>query len=86
MLSILISPLKKNFQLSFIRTLMKTHKGTAKRWKKITSKGIATQFIRHKAGRQHGNIGWSNRYLKHLSKDVDATPSQLKKLKKLMPY
>lgn len=60
---------------------MKTHKGTAKRWRRT-----AQSFKRGIAGRNHGNAGWSRRSLKHLSGRKDADPSYLRHLKRLMPY
>lgn len=65
----------------FTRNLMKTHKGTAKRWKKT-----ATGFKRGKAGRNHGNVGWSRRSLKVLSGKTPAHESQMQRLRRLLPY
>ncbi|CAI1681068.1 hypothetical protein SEUBUCD646_0N02000 [Saccharomyces eubayanus] len=64
-----------------IRTLMKTHKGTAKRWRRT-----GNTFKRGIAGRKHGNIGWSHRSLKALSGRKTANSSYLKHLKRLLPY
>lgn len=63
------------------RNLMKTHKGTAKRWKKT-----ATSFKRGKAGRSHGNAGWSRRSLKGLSGKTLADETHIQRLKRLLPY
>lgn len=71
----------QNSSLVLTRTLMKTHKGAAKRWKKT-----ANSFKRGKAGRNHGNIGWSRNSLKSLSGTALAHCSQLKRLKRLLPY
>ncbi|CAI4049905.1 hypothetical protein SKDZ_14G2020 [Saccharomyces kudriavzevii ZP591] len=64
-----------------IRTLMKTHKGTAKRWRRT-----GNTFKRGIAGRKHGNIGWSHRSLKALTGRKTAHPAYLKHLKRLLPY
>ncbi|SCU80359.1 LAMI_0B01970g1_1 [Lachancea mirantina] len=64
-----------------VRTLMKTHKGTAKRWRKTS-----TSFKRGKAGRNHGNAGWSRSSLKSLSGRALAHTTHLKHLKRLLPY
>ncbi|QHS75791.1 mitochondrial 54S ribosomal protein bL35m SPAR_N01930 [Saccharomyces paradoxus] len=64
-----------------IRTLMKTHKGTAKRWRRT-----GNTFKRGIAGRKHGNIGWSHRSLKALTGRKFAHPGYLKHLKRLLPY
>lgn len=60
---------------------MKTHKGAAKRWKKT-----ATSFKRGKAGRNHGNCGWSRRSLKVLSGKTLADDTHIQRLKRLLPY
>ncbi|CCF60273.1 hypothetical protein KAFR_0J02090 [Kazachstania africana CBS 2517] len=67
--------------LIIARNLMKTHKGTAKRWRKT-----ANGFKRGIAGRNHGNGGWSRRSLKCLTGRKTATPSQAKRLKRLLPF
>ncbi|AET41487.1 mitochondrial 54S ribosomal protein bL35m Ecym_8202 [Eremothecium cymbalariae DBVPG len=67
--------------LIFSRSLMKTHKGAAKRWRKT-----ANSFKRGKAGRSHGNSGWSKNSLKVLSGRALANGSQLNRLKRLLPY
>ncbi|CAR29344.1 hypothetical protein ZYGR_0AD00240 [Zygosaccharomyces rouxii] len=67
--------------LVFTRNLMKTHKGTAKRWKKT-----ADGFKRGKAGRNHGNVGWSRRSLKVLSGKTPAHESHIQRLRRLLPY
>ncbi|CAI4035989.1 hypothetical protein SMKI_14G2000 [Saccharomyces mikatae IFO 1815] len=64
-----------------IRTLMKTHKGTAKRWRRT-----GNTFKRGIAGRKHGNIGWSHRSLKALTGRKTANSAYLKHLKRLLPY
>nr|CAI6715387.1 BAF_HP1_G0045830.mRNA.1.CDS.1 [Saccharomyces cerevisiae] len=64
-----------------IRTLMKTHKGTAKRWRRT-----GNTFKRGIAGRKHGNIGWSHRSLKALTGRKIAHPAYSKHLKRLLPY
>ncbi|CCE63670.1 hypothetical protein TPHA_0F01880 [Tetrapisispora phaffii CBS 4417] len=74
---------KNVFHLDFRRTLMKTHKGTAKRWKYISK---LDTFKRGKSGRQHGNIGWSQRSLKTLSGRTYADKTHVSKLRKLLPY
>ncbi|SCU87695.1 LAFA_0E08262g1_1 [Lachancea sp. 'fantastica'] len=63
------------------RTLMKTHKGTAKRWKKTS-----TSYKRGRAGRNHGNAGWSRSSLKSLSGKTLAHSTHIKHLKRLLPY
>ncbi|CCK71998.1 mitochondrial 54S ribosomal protein bL35m KNAG_0I02130 [Huiozyma naganishii CBS 8797] len=63
------------------RSLMKTHKGAAKRWRKN-----ANGFKRGISGRKHGNCGWSQRGLKALTGRTEAHQSQIKRLKKLLPY
>lgn len=63
------------------RNLMKTHKGAAKRWKKT-----AYGFKRGKAGRNHGNAGWSRNSLKCLSGKALADSTHTHKLKRLLPY
>lgn len=70
-----------SFSFVFTRNLMKTHKGTAKRWKKT-----ADGFKRGKAGRNHGNVGWSRRSLKVLSGKTPAHDSHMQRLKRLLPY
>ncbi|EDO16244.1 hypothetical protein Kpol_505p21 [Vanderwaltozyma polyspora DSM 70294] len=69
--------------LQITRSLMKTHKGTAKRWKFIKS---LDTFKRGKSGRQHGNVGWSQRSLKHLSGRTYAHTTHVSRLRKLLPY
>ncbi|QLQ79666.1 hypothetical protein HG537_0C03140 [Torulaspora globosa] len=66
--------------LMLTRNLMKTHKGAAKRWRKT-----ANSFKRGKAGRSHGNAGWSRRSLKSLSGKTLAHETHIKHLKRLMP-
>ncbi|SCV02821.1 LAME_0H05490g1_1 [Lachancea meyersii CBS 8951] len=63
------------------RTLMKTHKGTAKRWRKTS-----TSYKRGRAGRNHGNAGWSRSSLKSLSGKTLAHSTHIKHLKRLLPY
>lgn len=63
------------------RNLMKTHKGAAKRWRKT-----ADSFKRGKAGRSHGNAGWSRRSLKALSGKTLADDTHIHRLKRLLPY
>lgn len=63
------------------RNLMKTHKGAAKRWRKT-----ANSFKRGKAGRNHGNAGWSRNSLKSLSGRSLADSSHIQRLKRLLPY
>ncbi|AQZ18066.1 YNL122C [Zygosaccharomyces parabailii] len=70
-----------NPSLIFTRHLMKTHKGAAKRWKKT-----ANGFKRGKAGRSHGNVGWSRRSLKVLSGKTTAHETHLQRLRRLLPY
>lgn len=71
--------------LTFSRTLMKTHKGAAKRWIK-TGNG----YKRGKVGRKHGNAGWSQRLLQHKDGKTMALGKghgdMKKKLKRLLPY
>lgn len=64
-----------------VRTLMKTHKGAAKRWRRTS-----TGFKRGIAGRNHGNAGWSQRSMKILSGRKTEHESYVKHLKKLLPY
>ncbi|CAL9727894.1 large ribosomal subunit protein bL35m [Monosporozyma unispora] len=75
--------LMKGYSPSLIltRNLMKTHKATAKRWRKN-----AHGYKRGIAGRNHGNCGWSKRSLKVLTGRKDASPSYIKHLKRLLPY
>ncbi|QLL32791.1 hypothetical protein HG536_0D03130 [Torulaspora globosa] len=85
-----INPIFKNCVSTFMggqgaslmltRNLMKTHKGAAKRWRKT-----ADSFKRGKAGRSHGNAGWSRRSLKALSGKTLAHETHIKHLKRLMP-
>ena len=70
-----------SFGMVFCRTLMKTHRGALKRWRKTS-----TGFKRGIAGRKHGNIGWSHRSLKSLTGRTDAHPTQMNRLRRLMPY
>ncbi|SCW02417.1 LAFE_0F05974g1_1 [Lachancea fermentati] len=63
------------------RGLMKTHKGAAKRWKKT-----ANSYKRGRAGRNHGNAGWSKSTLKSLDGKTLAHPTHIKHLKRLLPY
>ncbi|ODV72021.1 mitochondrial 54S ribosomal protein bL35m CYBJADRAFT_130684 [Cyberlindnera jadinii NRRL Y-1542] len=65
----------------FVRTIMKTHKGAAKRWRKT-----ANGFKRGQAARNHGNTGWSSGVLKGDGSKVMSTKEQTKRLKKLLPY
>jgi ribosomal protein L35 len=65
----------------FVRTLMKSHKGAAKRWRK-TSNG----FKRGQAARNHGNTGWSSNVLKGDGSKAMSTKEQTKRLNKLLPY
>lgn len=90
LLESLLSPLKntgiclmKGYSPTLIltRNLMKTHKATAKRWRK-NSHG----YKRGIAGRNHGNCGWSKRSLKTLTGRKEANPSYIKHLKRLLPY
>ncbi|AGO10586.1 AaceriABR133Wp [[Ashbya] aceris (nom. inval.)] len=67
--------------LIMARTLMKTHKGAAKRWRKT-----AGGYKRSKAGRSHGNTGWGQRALKQLSGRTMAASAHLKRLRRLLPY
>ncbi|AMD19719.1 HCL432Wp [Eremothecium sinecaudum] len=67
--------------LVFIRTMMKTHKGTAKRWRKT-----AGGFKRGIPGRSHGSTGWGKKYLKSLSGSASAHSSHVRRLKRLLPY
>ncbi|GMM54092.1 Mrp35 protein [Maudiozyma humilis] len=64
-----------------VRTMMKTHKGAAKRWRRNS-----TSFKRGIAGRNHGNGGWSRRGLKVLSGRKTAHKTHIKHLKKLLPF
>ncbi|SCU85594.1 LADA_0D08460g1_1 [Lachancea dasiensis] len=63
------------------RSLMKTHKGTAKRWRKTS-----TSFKRGRAGRNHGNAGWGKSTLKSLDGKTMAHSTHVKHLKRLLPY
>jgi ribosomal protein L35 len=65
----------------FVRTLMKSHKGAAKRWRKT-----ANSFKRRQSGRNHGNTGWSRRVLSEGSAKRMSNPAQTRRLKKLLPY
>ncbi|CAG98860.1 mitochondrial 54S ribosomal protein bL35m [Kluyveromyces lactis] len=67
--------------LILTRNLMKTHKGAAKRWRKT-----ANSFKRGKAGRNHGNAGWSRNSLKSLSGRSLADSTHMHRLKRLLPY
>lgn len=67
--------------LTLTRGLMKTRKAAAKRWLKS-----AHGFKRGIPGRQHGNAGWSQSYLKGLTGRMYANSMQTRKLKKLLPY
>ncbi|CCD25600.1 mitochondrial 54S ribosomal protein bL35m NDAI_0F02820 [Naumovozyma dairenensis CBS 421] len=67
--------------LVITRNLMKTHKGAAKRWRKS-----AQGFKRGIAGRNHGNVGWSHRYLNKLTGRKEADPTHVKHLKRMLPY
>ncbi|CCH58966.1 hypothetical protein TBLA_0B01230 [Henningerozyma blattae CBS 6284] len=86
------SHLPAPLQLSLVRGLhklkLKTHKGTLKRWRRRVAPGgpAAEQFVRSKAGRNHGNIGWSHRALAALSRRVPAHSTHVKALRKLLPY
>lgn len=60
---------------------MKTHKATAKRFKRSGS-----GFKRGMSGRKHGNAGWSRQSLKHLTGRTEVGPTYLKRLRKLLPY
>ncbi|VVT47478.1 mitochondrial 54S ribosomal protein bL35m [Magnusiomyces paraingens] len=67
------------------RTLLKTHKGAAKRWKKTGNGG----FKRGKAGHNHGNVDWSRSVVNNVSGTAYAKGSgygnHLKKLNRLLP-
>lgn len=67
--------------LIITRNLMKTHKATAKRWRKN-----AHGYKRGIAGRNHGNCGWSKRSLKALTGRKEASSAYIKHLKRLLPY
>lgn len=73
--------LKMESPMIITRNLMKTHKGTAKRWRKT-----AHGFKRGIAGRKHGNSGWSQRSLKTLTGRKLAHPTHIKHLKRLLPF
>lgn len=82
----LIRPIVSNvspfgFSSVFTRSLMKSHKGAAKRWRKT-----ANGFKRRQAARNHGNTGWSLRVLSSGSSTRLSNPAQTKRLKKLLPY
>ncbi|CAM9017368.1 hypothetical protein WICANDRAFT_29464 [Wickerhamomyces anomalus NRRL Y-366-8] len=64
-----------------VRGLMKTHKGAAKRWRKT-----ASGYKRAKAGKNHGNAGWSKQYLKGLGGKTANDKTHTKRLKRLLPY
>ncbi|SMN18400.1 similar to Saccharomyces cerevisiae YNL122C Putative protein of unknown function [Maudiozyma saulgeensis] len=64
-----------------VRTLMKTHKGAAKRWRRTS-----TGFKRGIAGRNHGNAGWSQRSMKVLSGRKTEDKTHIRHLKKLLPF
>ncbi|KAH3686355.1 hypothetical protein WICPIJ_002717 [Wickerhamomyces pijperi] len=66
---------------TFVRTLMKSHKGAAKRWRKTS-----TGWKRSQAARNHGNTGWSRGVLKSDSSKQMANKAQGKRLGKLLPY
>ncbi|ODQ64375.1 hypothetical protein NADFUDRAFT_43375 [Nadsonia fulvescens var. elongata DSM 6958] len=71
----------------FVRTLMKTHHATAKRYKALKSGG----YKRGIPGRKHGCTGWSNaRNLKKLTGtrlvNGKGNGNFMKKLERLMPY
>ncbi|SCU96178.1 LANO_0E12728g1_1 [Lachancea nothofagi CBS 11611] len=63
------------------RSLMKTHKGAAKRWRKTS-----TSYKRGRAGRNHGNAGWGKSTLKALDGKTFAHSTHIKHLKRLLPY
>ncbi|ONH67956.1 hypothetical protein BON22_1951 [Cyberlindnera fabianii] len=65
----------------FTRTLMKSHKGAAKRWRKA-----ANGFKRSQAARNHGNAGWSSSTLRGDGSKAMSTKQQTKRLTKLLPY
>lgn len=65
----------------FVRTIMKSHKGAAKRWRKT-----ANGFKRGQAARNHGNTGWSSGVLKADGAKAMSTKQQTKRLTKLLPY
>ena len=77
----IFAPKTGSASLILTRNLMKTHKGAAKRWKKT-----ANGFKRGKAGRNHGNAGWSRNSLKTLSGRALADSTQTHRLKRLLPY
>lgn len=79
-LSITAKPVTES-TLIFSRTLMKTHKGCAKRWIKT-----ANSWKRGQVGRKHGNAGWTKQQLKPLDGKVYANKTMEKHLKVLMPY
>ncbi|CDO51425.1 similar to Saccharomyces cerevisiae YNL122C Putative protein of unknown function [Geotrichum candidum] len=67
------------------RTLLKTHKGAAKRWRKT-----ANGYKRGKASHNHGNVGWGNKVVSNLRGTSLAKGAgegnHLRKLKRLLPY
>ncbi|CAR21576.1 50S ribosomal protein L35 [Lachancea thermotolerans] len=75
-----ITQLQQPFMMQ-TRNLMKTHKGTAKRWRKTS-----TSYKRGRAGRNHGNAGWGKSTLKSLDGKTLAHPTHIKHLKRLLPY
>lgn len=66
---------------TFVRTLMKSHHGAAKRWRKTS-----TGWKRSQAARNHGNTGWGRGVLKSDSGKQMADKAQSKRLGKLLPY
>ncbi|RXK42669.1 ribosomal protein L35 [Tremella mesenterica] len=61
---------------------LKSHSGSKKRFS-VTATGL---FKRHRAGKQHLNTGKSAGKINRLGLTTYATPSQAKRLRRLLPY
>ncbi|MFH0840896.1 MAG: 50S ribosomal protein L35 [bacterium] len=61
---------------------IKTHKATAKRFAKTRNNKI----IRRKAGQDHFNSQESGKTTRNKRRDIQASKSDVKNLKTLMPY
>ncbi|KAH8088577.1 hypothetical protein HD553DRAFT_306736 [Filobasidium floriforme] len=65
-----------------LETKLKTHKGTAKRWKAISN----GSFKRGQAGKQHLNSSFPSWRISRLGRTVYSTATQTRTLKRLVPY